>query len=155
MFCLNRVAASAALLAAAAVPAFAGTTMTPQINSYGVECAMQGGQMKTVKFDIHYQNLGLNGFQFRFRNQSSGQFTDYRIAASTSGLVRFALPQGKYDVTVTVIIPGPPFTQVPNSGALTFNNIVVPKAVSSNGRGLGCMFATTLNPATAAPFGAR
>ena len=105
----------------------------PGIQSVSVQCQMGGGaptpQILTVLV-THVTFVG-SSLAYEFRNAATAQTTTY---TPPGGVVSqwFPVPPGTYNLTVRQLTGQHP--------QALWNNIVVPIAVSTNGKGTGCRF---------------
>jgi len=103
----------------------------PGIQSVSVQC--QGSSPPFITVQVTFAALA-DGPSLEFQNVATG----HKITWAPFGLVlteNIPLPAGTYNLTVKQRIG-----QGPQS---LWNNIVVPVAVSTNGRGTGCRFLNT------------
>lgn len=122
------------------VPALA--VPTPVIEKLDVTCQFRAGQMHTVSITMKWGIfLGTYSYEFAFKNTQGQQFLFYETVTAM-GASTFPLPAGTYDLTISVVGRADPNTPtiMPWAGKTLYNNILVPLAVSTNGRGTGCRF---------------
>ena len=104
----------------------------PGILSVAVQCQMGGGT-PPVMLTVQVTQVALVGstLAYEFRNVVTGQKT---IFTPVGGVYSywFPLPTGTYNLTVKQLTG-----QAPQA---LWNNIVVPVAVATNGKGTGCRF---------------
>lgn len=129
-----RLTLTAGMLAALvlAMPTTASAGTTPGIALVSVQCLMGGGtppEMLTVQ--VNFDSAVFVSLKYEFRNVASGQTITYSPVGSAL-IVNLPVPPGTYNLTVKQ-----PSGQHSQS---LWTNIVVPHAVSTNGKGTGCRF---------------
>ena len=133
----------AALLAATgcvvmASPAYA--LSTPMVDTMKAECQMVDGQMHTIRITMVWNRvIGSDIYEMKFTNMQ-GQATKFYRGVNRMDPMTYPLPAGTYTLLITVV--NVLHEQWRGTGQAQYRNIVIPVAVSSGGKGTGCVFKT-------------
>jgi len=133
MLSLGVVAGGVAFANPVVAEAQSGGSALPGIQSVSVQCVMGGGSTTPQILTVQVTHVALVGstLAYEFRNVATGLKTTYTPVGGVYSQW-FPVPTGTYNLTVKQLVGQGP--------QALWNNIVVPVAVSTNGKGTGCRF---------------